>query len=99
MNIVFTPAATVESYFTMTVCFIGILTAMVVAGLHLLNRDNPAKMKLRTRCIIGALILIGVSSASYVSNYGKFISANVTAENVTLHFAGSIYKDTNLSRS
>ena len=98
MNIVFASPAAAESAFTMTVSFIGILIALVIAGFHLSYRDNPTSMKLRTRCVIGVMVLIGVSTASYVANYGKFISADVTSENVTLHFAGSIYKDVNLPK-
>jgi hypothetical protein len=99
MNIAFASPATAEAAFTMTVSFIGILIVMVIAGFHLSYRDNPTSMKLRTRFVIGAMVLIGVSTASYVANYGKFISADVTNENVKLHFAGSIYKDVNLPKN
>jgi len=99
MNVVFSTSENIKSSFTMTIALIAILITLVVAGFHLSYRNNPAVMKLKTRCLIGVLVWIGVAVGSYISNYGKFISADVTETEVTLHFSGSIYKDITLPRA
>lgn len=99
MNYVFISPAEIDSYFFMTVSFIGILITLVIAGFHLSYRNNPSSMKLRTRCIAGVLVLIGVASASYISNYKRFVSADITGEEVVLHFAGSFYKEVSLPKA
>lgn len=73
-----------------------IVVTMVMLGF--INKGTTSEIRPATSIRIGVFAYLLLAAISYRATYGRFITADITAREARLHFAGTLYRATTLER-